>query len=461
MRPITNQAYKLLHDGCVALSQVEANGIRIDTDYLKRAIEETTTQINEMTSGLKHYKIYKTWQKRYGSRTNLGSREQLGVILFDIIKYPCLTRTKTGKPQADESNLKSTGLKFVDDYLRLEKLKKARSTYLRNILRETTDGFLHPFFPLNIAQSYRGSSDHPNFQNVPIKDPEIAKLIRRAFIARENHQIAEIDFKGAEVCCGTCYHKDPQMIKYIKNPKLDLHRDMAAEIYILKKSQVTKDARFCAKGDFVFAQFYGDWYKHCAIGLWKGIGELNLVIKGTGLDLYSHLEAMGISELGACDPEKEPEEGTFEKHLQDIEHDFWNKRFKVYNQWKKDWYNEYLRKGYFKTLTGFIIDCYINRKQVINYPVQGSAFHWLLWSLIRIQKLMNKYKMKSKIVGQIHDSIIADIHRKERKDYLEIVKQVIYEDLRNHWKWIIVPLTVEASIAPVNGSWFEKEEVKI
>jgi len=124
LRPITNQAYKLLHDGCVALSQVEANGIRIDTDYLKRAIEETTTQINEMTSGLKHYKIYKTWQKRYGSRTNLGSREQLGVILFDIIKYPCLTRTKTGKPQADESNLKSTGLKFVDDYLRLEKLRR-------------------------------------------------------------------------------------------------------------------------------------------------------------------------------------------------------------------------------------------------------------------------------------------------------------------------------------------------
>ena len=147
--------------------------------------------------------------------------------------------------------------------------------------------------------------------------------------------------------------------------------------------------------------------------------------------------------------------------MQDIEYDFWNKRFKVYAQWKKDWYSEYLRKGYFKTLTGFIIECYLNRKQVINYPVQGSAFHWLLWSLIRIQKLMNKYKMKSKIVGQIHDSIVGDIHRKERKDYFEIVKQVIYEDLRNHWKWIIVPLVVEIAVCPVGGSWYDKKEIEV
>lgn len=462
MRPITNRAYKLLHDGCVSLSQVEANGIRIDTDYLKRAIEEITTQINEMTNSLKHYKIYKIWQKKYGSKTNLGSREQLGVVLFDIIEYPCLFRTKIEqKPKADEENLKSTGLEFVDKYLRLEKLKKARSTYLRNILRETTDGYLHPFFPLNLVRSYRGSSDHPNFTNIPIRDPEIAKLIRRAFIARKNHQIIDLDFKGIEICSATCYHKDPRMIKYIENPKLDLHRDMTAQVYMLKKSQVTKDARYCGKNQFVFPQFYGDWYKNCAKHLWENIGVLNLLVKGTDFDLYSHLESMGVYELGACDPEKDAEEGTFERHIQKVEYNFWNKRFKVYNQWKKDWYNEYLRKGYFDMLTGFRVEGYYDRKQVINYPPQGTGFHWLLWSLIKIQRLMNKYKMKSFIVGQIHDDIVGDIHRKERKDYLEIAKQVIYEDIRKHWKWIIVPLTVEASIAPVGGNWYEKVEVKI
>jgi len=460
--PCKNSAYKLLHDGCVALSQVEVNGIRIDTDYLNKAIEETSDKIKDLTDKLKRKEIYKIWQRTYGSKTNLGSREQLGRVLFDVMKYKCSYRTeKTQRPKADDEALKSTGLRFVDRYLRLERLKKARSTYLRNILRETTNGFLHPNFPLHLTQSYRSSSDHPNFQNVPIKDPEIAKLIRRAFIARKDCQIVEIDFKGAEICNGVCYHHDPQMIKYIKNPKLDMHRDMAAEIYMLKKNQVTYWMRDAGKNRFVFPEFYGDWYKSRAVSLWKAIEELNLVVEDTGYDLYSHLETMGIYERGDCIYDEEPKEGTFEKHLQEIEHDFWNRRFKVYNQWKKDWWEAYQENGYFRTLTGFIIEGNLNRKQAINYPIQGSAFHWLLWSLIRIQKLMSKYKMKSLIVGQIHDSIVGDIYKKEKKDYLNIVKQVIYEDIRKHWKWIIVPLTVEASVAPVDGSWYEKKEIQI
>ena len=461
MKPITNPAYKLLHDGCVALSQVEANGIRIDTDYLEKAITKTGLRINELSDNLKQYKIYRIWRKTYGSKTNLGSREQLGKILFDVMGYDCPLRTKTGRPKADEMNLKSTGLKFVDNYLRFEKLKKARSTYLRNILRETLDGFLHPNFPLHLVQSYRGSSDHPNFQNIPMKDAEIKELIRRAFIARINHQLIEIDFKGAEICNAACYHKDPRMIKYIKNKKLDMHRDIAAEIFMVERNQVSWGMRDSGKNGFIFPEFYGDWYQSRAIDLWNRIEEMDLKIESTGVDLYSHLESMGIYELGACNPDQDPEEGTFEKHLQDIEHNFWNKRFKVYNKWKKDWWKAYQENGYFKTLTGFIIEGNLDRKQAINYPIQGSAFHWLLWCLIRIQKLMRKYKMRSLLVGQIHDSIVGDIYKRERKDYLNIVKQVIYEDIRKHWDWIIVPLTVEVEVAPVGGSWYEKEEIKI
>jgi len=459
MKPITNKAYRLLHDGCVALSQVEANGIRIDVDYLKKAIDNTGIRITELSNNLKKYKIYKIWRKTYGVKTNLGSREQLGKVLFDVMKYPCLSRTKTGRPTVNEINLKSTGLKFVNNYLRIERLKKARSTYLRNILREAVDGFLHPNFPLNLVRSYRGSSDHPNFQNIPIKDPEVSELVRRAFITRKNHQIVEIDFKGAEICVSACYHKDPRMIKYIENTKLDMHRDMAAEIYMLKKSQVTYWMRNAGKSKFVFAEFYCDWYKSCAPNLWKAIDEFNLKIDG--ISLYKHLESNGIVELGACDPDKEPEDGTFEKHIQDIEYDFWNKRFKVYNQWKKDWWRAYQDIGYFEMFTGFVVAGSFNRKQVVNYPIQGTAFHCLLWSLIRIQKLLRKYKMKSLVVGQIHDSIVGDIHRRERKDYFDIVKQVIYEDLRKHWNWIIVPLRVEASVAPIGRSWYEKKKVEI
>jgi DNA polymerase I-like protein with 3'-5' exonuclease and polymerase domains len=461
MRPITDEGYKLLHDGCVALSQVEANGIRVDTDYLQRAITDTGQQIKELSEQLKKYKIFKVWRKTYGSKTNIDSREQLGKILFDVMKYTCHSYTKTGNPQANEENLKSTGLEFVSNYLRLQKLKKARSTYLHNILRETVDGFMHPNFPLHLVRSFRGSSDHPNFTNMPIRDPLIAELVRQAIIARINHCILEIDFKGAEICAATCYHKDPRMIRYIEKDPGAMHKDMAAELYMLSKSQVSKDTRYAAKNRFVFAEFYGDWYKNRAPDLWHAIEELNLTIKGTDIDLYSHLESQGIIGLGACHPDQESKDGTFERHVQNVEYAFWNKRFKVYNQWKKDWWKEYQETGFFETLTGFIIEGLLDRKQAINYPIQGTAFHWLLWCLIQIQKQLKKYKMKSVIVGQIHDSIVGDIHKREVKDYLSIVKQVIYEDLPKHWPWIIVPLIVEAEQAPVGASWYAKKEIEL
>jgi len=457
MRPITNKGYKLLHDGCIALSQVETNGMRIDTKYLNHAITQTKHKIEKITNRMKHDKIFKIWRREFGLRTNMGSREQLGRILFSIMEYPCPTYTKTGRPKTDETSLDTVDLDFVRDFLKLEKLKKAKSTYLEGILRETTDGYLHPFFNLNMARTFRSSSDHPNFQNIPIRDPKIAKLVRKAFIARKNHRIVEADYSGAEICNAACYHRDPRMVSYIKDKRKDLHRDMAGQCFNLPKREVTKDIRYCGKNMFVFPQFYGDYYINNAKSLWKAIGQMNLKRKD-GYDLYNHLNENCIYELGKCDPKEVPEEGTFEKHLQEVEYDFWNRRFRIYGQWKKDWYYAYLKKGYFDTLTGFRIEGFYGRNEVINYPVQGSAFHWLLWSLIRIQKLLKKYKMKTLIVGQIHDSIVSDVHRRELKNYLEIVKQVMTVDIRKHWKWIIVPLSIEIEVSPIGKSWYEKKK---
>ena len=461
MIPVTDQAYKLFHQGQIALAQVEANGMKIDVDYLKTMIAKTKRKINHLTNNLKKDKIYKVWKKQYGTKFNLDSGMQLGKILFDTMNYTCKFRTKTGIPVTDEAALSQLEIPFITDLISLGKLKKARGTYLKGILRETTeDGFLHPFFGLNLARTMRGQSDHPNFQNIPIRNPETAELIRSAFITRKNHRIIEADYSGAEISAATCYHKDPNMISYIKDPTKDLHRDMAAQIYMLRTKEVSKEVRYCGKNKFIFPQFYGDWYLSCAKSLWVAIEEMNLCA-GDGLNLYDHLLYKGIKKLGACNPKERPKKHTFELHLKEIEDDFWHNRFQDYGQWKLDWWNDYVKNGFFTSLTGFRIDGLMNRKEVINYPIQGTAFHWLLWSLIRIQKLLNKYNMRSKIVGQIHDSIVADVHRKEKRNYLEIAKQVMTLDIRKHYKWINVPLTIDAEITPINGNWYQKKEIII
>jgi len=462
MKPITNEAYKLIHDGCIALAEVEANGIRIDTDYLHRAIDETTKEIRTSEKNLLQHDIGKRWKKKYGSRFKWDAGDQLGDILFNEMGYkPTSYTEKTHKPKTDEESLKSTGLEFVNDYITMKKLRKAKSTYLIGNLRETVNGFMHPFFDLHTPVSYRGSSSSPNFTNQPVRDPVIRKLVRQAFIAREGGSIIEVDFKGAEISGATCYHHDPNMIKYLENSKLDMHRDLAAQIYMIKKREVYKDIRDCGKGMFIFPQFYGDYYLHCAESLWEAIDIFELHTPD-GVGLKEHLKSKGVKKLGKCDPKQDPKKGTFERHLKEVENDFWNNRFEVYQQWKWDWWNLYQDQGYLDTLTGFRLGgSLMNRKQAVNYPIQGTAFHWLLWSLIRIQKLLHKYKMKSLIIGQIHDSLVGDVPKRETKDYLKIVKQVITEDIFKHWKWICVPLNVEAEMTPVNGNWYQKEEVAI
>jgi hypothetical protein len=224
-----------------------------------------------------------------------------------------------------------------------------------------------------------------------------------------------------------------------------------------KFAKQAKDARYGAKNMFVFPQFYGDYYLHCAQNLWEWAIRAKLV-GPNGESMIEWLASKGITGMGACDPEQEAQPGTFEYHVKQVEHDFWNNRFRAYGRWKKRWYDEYLVKGYFDTYTGFRISGVMNRKQVINYPVQGSAFHCLLWSLIRINRELKRRGLRSRIAGQIHDSIIGDVHVDELDEYLSIVKHYSTVAIRKAFPWLNVPLVVENEICPVGASWYYKKE---
>ena len=281
----------------------------------------------------------------------------------------------------------------------------------------------------------------------------MAKLIRTCFIPREDRHIIEVDFSCAEIHGAAWYHKDPVMQTYLNDKTKDMHRDLAQQCYMLSDKEMSpiegdktdakriKNIRYCGKNKFVFPQFYGDWFMNCAPSLWAAIDQMKLQTRD-GLSLKEHLKKKGITQLGVIDPKSRPSPGTFVNHIKEVEFDFWNNRFAKYKEWKDKWWEKYQRTGQFTTLTGFVISGLYKRNEVINYPIQGVAFHCLLWSLIRLQKQLRKYKMKSLIVGQIHDSIVADVCKDEVKDYLTMVKQIMTEDIKKHWTWINTPLEV-------------------
>jgi len=456
---ITPQAYQLLHEGVLALSKVEANGIRIDMDRLQQNIKETNDRITRLTTTLERHEISKEWKKIYRKETNFGSHDQLGVVLFDKLKYKCKSRTATGKPKTDEEALSALKIPYVKKYLKLSKLKKILNTYLLGIQRETIFELLHPVFSLHLVQTFRGSCEKINFQNIPIRIPWIMELIRTVIIPRPGHCLIELDYSGVEVRISCCYHHDKRLIAYVTNPELDMHRDMAAECYSCEVDEVSKELRHGGKNCFVFPQFYGDYYVNCARNLWDHADSLNLIMPN-GLLVRDYLKSKGIKRLGACDPEQEPRPGTFEKHIQNVQADFWGVRFKKYSEWKESWWKEYQRNGGFQMHTGFVVNGVFKRNEAINYPVQGSAFHCLLKSLINIQTWIEKKKTKTKLIGQIHDSILADVPNKEVDDFLHNAKRIMTTDLRKEWKWINVPLDVDAERARDGESWADKKTIE-
>lgn len=455
----TLDAYNLLHEGSLVMAEMERNGICVDMDYVKKTKVEIQNRIDKLTDEIKQDEIYKVWRKEYGSKTKLSSREQLGQIMYKKMGYKSKENTEGGRYKADEKAMEDIGIPFVKKYLQCEKLKKAKNTYLSNIERETVDGIIHPNFNLNTVVTFRSSSDHPNFQNIPMREPDVKKLVRQCFIPRKGNHIVDMDFKGSEVSGACWYHKDPVMIDYINDPTKDMHGDMALQIFMISKKQLTKELRHVIKNKFVFPQFYGDWWLSCARNIWRDVGLLNLKT-ANDIPIKAWLKKKGITELGTGDS-KIIKPKSFEAHLKAVEEDFWYDRFSVYQDWKDRWWADYQDRGYFKMLTGFIISGHLNRKQCVNYPVQGSSFHGLLWSVIRISQLLKKYKMKTKLIGQIHDDVVSDVPDNELKNYLEIATDVITVQLEKHWPFIITPMKVEVEVTPIDKSWYYKEAYKI
>jgi len=463
----TPAAYDLLHQGAIALAEIEHNGVRVDTDYLELSLKQTAAKIRAVEEEMRADPIYKLWQRRYGAGTKLTSSDQLAAVVRDL-GYKSKVQTAGGENREGRSSASKKALEgvsaevpFVRQYFHAQELRKARGTYLQGIQRAMVrhpDGlwYVHPHYHLNRVVTFRSSSSDPNWQNVPIRNDEMAAAIRRCYVPRPGYEIVEVDLSQAEVKVSVCYHGDANMKAYVTDPKSDMHRDAARKLFFATKEEASaKSLRGLVKGMFVFAEFYGDYYPSVARNLWDTAGYQKLMV-GTDT-VYERLAKNGITELGDCNPRERPRSGTFELHVREVERWLWEDRFPGYAQWKRDFYAAYQRAAGFQMLTGFAVNGRFDRNAVVNSPIQGSSFHCILWAMPRINHQCRRRKMRSRVIGQIHDSVVGDVHPNERDEYVNMVRQIMVVDVARTFDWLIVPMTVEMESGGVDGSWYDKQ----
>lgn len=448
-----SEAYTLWHEGCLCFADAEQRGIMMDVEYCNTQSAHIDRRVQHLEKKLLSYPEVQKWKKmaeNKGKKFNLNSKQQLQALLFtkEGLGLKPTKETASGAASVDKDVLELLDLSFVQDYQQIQKLKKLNGTYLKGFVNESPGGILHPFFNLNTVVSYRGSCDSPNFQNIPKRDPESQRLTRRALYPHDGYLWLEIDYSSIEVRIAATYHQDPVMMQYLNDPHSDMHRDMAMQLMFIPENLVSKYLRNAAKNGFVFAQFYGDWYEACARNMWLKWFRSPAATLTDGTHIYDHLRSHGIKDME-----------DFIDHVKTVENHFWNKRFKVYGQWREDNWEEYLRTGYMRAHTGFIYNAIMDRKQTSNYGTQGCGFHCLVWSMTRANERLKQEQWLSFLNGQIHDAIEGNAHPKEVNALIPMMHTIMVDDLLKRFQWINVPMDIEVELAPLGKSWYELKQV--
>jgi DNA polymerase-1 len=442
---------KYTHDfiveGLKALSDIQINGINIDTEYYLKEYKEIESKVKQLEKEIKSIEEIKTFENNKKRLINLDSDFDKRELFFKQMKLPSIKKTVGNLDSVDNSVISNIDHPIAKKMLERDKLEKTRGTYLAQFMREVEeDGRMHPFFNLHTVKTNRSSSDRPNFQNIPVRDEEAKRYTRSGIIPSLGNQILDCDYGSQEVRILACYTKDPALIEYINDPTSDMHRDQAMEIFLLEKSEVDKKIRFYAKNNLVFPLFYGSYYISCAKDLWKNCLDLKTT---EGVKIKDHLAKRGIVSYV-----------QFENHIKKVEEKFWKKLPKV-KEWQEEVIDFFEKNQYIGMFHGFKYAGGIaTRNEIINAPIQGTAFHCLLWSLIEINKIIKEEKLKTKIIGQIHDSIVFDCFPPEKETIKKITEFIATEEIAKVFPWLIVPLMIEWEETEVNQSWYYKKEVK-
>lgn len=392
------------------LTAMESEGVRVDTEALARMSKELENDIKLLETD-----IFATAETEF----NLNSPKQLGEVLFDkmnLVKNP--KKTPTGQYATGEDILSALESEHeiarkILDYRELQKLKSTYVDALPLLINPNT-GRIHTSYNQAVTATGRLSSTNPNLQNIPIRTVR-GREIRKAFVPRsEEFQILSADYSQIELRIMAAFSGDPSMIEAF-NLGRDIHATTASKVFKIPLEEVTSDMRRKAK-----SVNFGIIYGISAFGLAKNLG---------------------ISRTDAGDIIK----AYFEE-------------FPAVKAYMDRVVEEAREREYVETILGrrrYLADInsrnQTNRgfaeRNAINAPIQGSAADMIKLAMIQIQAFIEKEKLRSRMILQVHDELVFDAHR----DELDFLKTNVEHLMQNA---LPMEVKMETGIG-VGNNWLE------
>lgn len=392
------------------LASMEAEGVNLDINTLKAFSSDLEKDVEKVEK-----EIYAFTDEDF----NIASPKQLGVILFEKLKITEKPKkTKTGQYSTGEEILVKLEKKhpIVSKILEYRSLTKLKSTYVDALpaLVNPRDNRIHTSYNQAVAATGRLSSNNPNLQNIPIRT-ERGREIRKAFIPRNDEfTLLAADYSQVELRIIAHLSKDKGMVDAF-NQGLDIHTATASKVFGVSLEEVDTDMRRNAK-TVNFGLVYG-------------------------------ISAYGLSERINI-PRKEAKEIIDNYFIQ-------YSGVKAYMDKSIAFAREH---GYVETIMGrrrYLKDINsanaivrgFSERNAINAPIQGSSADMIKIAMIDIFQEMNRLKMNSKMILQVHDELVFDA----KLDELDELKSIVENKMKNAIK-LDVPVVVDMN---TGNNWLE------
>ncbi|MDF1751481.1 MAG: DNA polymerase I [Verrucomicrobiales bacterium] len=380
----TNQERVLLEIECPlipAIVGMEKQGIKVDTSVL----EETGVVLEKRINQLQE-EVFEA----AGTQFNLGSPKQVGEIFFErlkLVEKP--KKTKSGQYKTDEQTLSALSHEHevVKKLLQYREAAKLKSTYVdalpKSIFEKT--GHIHTSFHQLMTATGRLASNDPNLQNIPIRS-ELGREIRKAFVPRSKEFILmAADYSQVELRVMASLCKDPSMIEAF-NDGIDIHTATASRVFGVPVDEVVSDMRRTAK-----MVNFGIIYGISAFGLAQRLG--GSVSRSEAGDIIKEYlkQYPGVKEFQEKTIEQAQKDGYVEtvtgrrRYLRDINSRSWTVRGTA-------------------------------ERTAINTPIQGTAADMIKIAMVRVHNLLEEGGYQSRMLLQVHDELVFDMHRDEAEE---------------------------------------------
>ena len=412
---------------CAVLADVEFEGLdldphRVEEEYRRVAAELSTLgdELAQMTGGI-----------------NLGSPKQLGVYLYDVLKFDEVTDykgevVKTGKGE------RSTNAKVLADLVvKTEEQKKFFDLYKRynkaaSLLEKNLDYF-------------KRTCDE--------RDGKFYGLFKQGVV--QTHRLASSGI--------------PVVFKGLKKPKSVQLQNIPREY---------KGLFWSGEDDYEVAEFDGSQLEF-RVAVDMGKDQVGLAEIENGVDIHS-FTAKVLTEAGEPTTRQDAKAKTFRplygggsgsKALQEY-CEYFKSKYKGISGTQRTWALRCAEKGEYETPYGMVFyfpgtkmqrSGYItNSTNIYNYPVQGFATGEII-PVALVYFWHRTRNLPVRIFATIHDSIAVKIKKGYFEEVLGIAKQAFTHDvydylLRVYHYRFRVPLGLGAK---VSSHWGDtKEEVK-